>query len=795
MSIRTLLAILLLAIAPSTMHWQTAWAGPSMSADRLALIDGAVAEAIAQRKIPGAVVIVGQGDRIMLRKAYGHRALLPAPEAMTPDTVFDLASLTKVVATTTAVMALLEDGRIRLNDPVSLYVPGFEKHGKAGVTLRHLLNHTSGLRPDVDLADPWKGSDTAIALAVDEVLTQPPGARVVYSDINFFLLGEIVQRASGRPFADFVQARLLGPAGMKDTQFRPPAALRPRIAPTEPCSAALGACTRDDEAMLRGVVHDPTARRMGGIAGHSGLFGTADDLARFCRMLLAGGALPGGARVLSPLSVARMTAPSTPLGETQVRGLGWDLDSSFSANRGELLPLGSFGHTGFTGTSLWLDPATQTFVVFLSSRLHPEGRGDATPVRARVATIAASALQRLPGPVLQGLQWSRRPVDTPAAAAPALAQVLNGIDVLAASGFAALKGLRIGLVTNHTGRTRDGQTTIDLLAKAPDVKLQALFSPEHGIRGVLDDQVPSSRDEATGLPIHSLYDTTRRPTPAMLAGLDALVVDLQDIGARFYTYPTTLAYVLQASAEARIKVFVLDRPNPIGGVAIEGPALDAAATSFVGHFPGMPVRHGMTLGELARLFNAEQKIAADLTVVAMRNWRRDLWFDETGLPWINPSPNMRNMHQATLYPGVGAIEYAEVSVGRGTDTPFEQIGAPWIRGSALAEALNQRRLPGLRFYPVAFTPTASKFRNQACEGVFIVVTDRQAVRPVRLGAELAAALFRMAPERFLPEANIKLLGSVAEAARLKSEDPAAIAASWAAAEARWRRLRAGYLLY
>ena len=237
---------------------------------------------------------------------------------------------------------------------------------------------------------------------------------------------------------------------------------------------------------------------------------------------------------------------------------------------------------------------------------------------------------------------------------------------------------------------KNGATTIDLLFKAPDVKLVSLFSPEHGIRGILDANVPSSKDDVTGLPIHSLYGDTQRPTAAMLADIDAMVIDLQDIGARFYTYPTTLAYVMEECAKAKKKVIVLDRPNPIGGVAIEGPGLDAASTSFVGYFAGMPTRHGMTLGELAKLFNAEKKMGADLTVIAMKNWRRDMWFDETGLTWINPSPNMRNLYEATLYPGVGSIEYANVSVGRGTDTPFEQIGAPWIRGQELSDALNAR---------------------------------------------------------------------------------------------------------
>jgi len=758
------------------------------------MIDEVVVEAIAEKKLPGAVVLVGRGDEVVFRKAYGNRALAPSVEPMTLDTIFDMASLTKVVATTSAVMMLVEDGKIRLTDPVAQYIPDFARYGKDRVTVRHLLTHMSGLRPDVDLADPWVGYEAAITLANEEVLSAAPGRQFVYSDIGFFLLAEIVAKVSGQPFDQFVATRLFRPLGMKDTAFTPDASLRARIAPTEVCTPFGWPCAGPGAEMLRGVVHDPTARRMGGVAGHAGLFSTAEDISRFARMLLRGGELDG-ARALSPLTVARMTSPSTPGDQVNVRGLGWDMDSSFSSNRGELLPIGSFGHTGFTGTSLWVDPATQLFVVFLSNRVHPDGKGDVTPLRARVATIAASAFTALPSTSLPG---TRRTFDsqTPAVPAPAYAPVQNGIDVLRASGFAALKGMKVGLLTNHTGRARDGAATIDVLADAPGVTLAALFSPEHGIRGLLDATVPSSRDDKTGLPIHSLYGDTRRPTGEMLTGLDAIVIDLQDVGARFYTYMTTMAYVMEEAATRKIRVFVLDRPNPIGGVQIEGPTLDQDAVSFIGYLPAMPTRHGMTLGELARLFNAEKKIGADLTVVAMRNWRRDAWFDESGLMWVGPSPNMRNLYAATLYTGLASFESANISVGRGTDTPFEHIGAPWIDGVRLAEALNARAIPGVRFYPEQFTPTSSKFAKELCQGVFIVVTDRNAVRPVRVGVEIASALLRLFPGKFEVDSALRLFGSAAGLTRLKSgDDPVTIAAGWSGGEARWRLLRAKYLLY
>ncbi|HEV3141179.1 MAG TPA: exo-beta-N-acetylmuramidase NamZ domain-containing protein, partial [Vicinamibacterales bacterium] len=633
---------------------------------------------------------------------------------MTDDTIFDLASLTKVVATTTSVMQLVEQGRIRLRDPVAQFVPEFAAHGKGGVTILHLLTHTSGLAPDLPLEVEFSGTDEAVRRANDLTPSAAPGERFVYSDINFFLLGDIVRRVAGERLDRYAKTHVFDPLGMKDTSFLPSESMRARIAPTERCRPMAWPCSDPAAPFLRGIVHDPTARRMDGVAGHAGLFSTAADLSRFCRMLLGGGRLDG-AQILSPATIARMTTPSTPATMKDVRGLGWDIDSSYSSNRGGLFPIGSFGHTGFTGTSLWLDPRSGGYVIFLSNRVHPDGKGDVTPLRGKVATIAAAALSEM------GARGFSRAVGE---------SVLTGIDVLEANGFAELQGKRVALLTNQTGKDRAGRSTIDILAHAPGVALVALFSPEHGIRGLLDEKVASSRDEATGLTIHSLYGDTRRPTEAMLAGVDSVVVDLQDIGARFYTYPATMAYVMEEAAKRGIAVVVLDRPNPIGA-AVEGPIQDPAAIGFTGYLP-MPIRHGLTIGELARLFNGERKIGAALTVVPMRNWGRTEWFDETGVPWTNPSPNMRNMAAATVYPGIGAIEGTNISVGRGTDTPFEQIGAPWIDGSALAAFLNARAIPGIRFYPVAFTPAAgSKFGGQQCSGVFLIVTDRNVLRPVR----------------------------------------------------------------
>jgi uncharacterized protein YbbC (DUF1343 family)/CubicO group peptidase (beta-lactamase class C family) len=771
---------------------------PVESSAGFAPIAPLVEAAIARHELPGAVVLVGRGDAIVYHHAFGQRAMLPSPEPMTEDTIFDLASLTKVVATTTSVMRLVEEGAIRLADPVTRFIPEFGRYGKSGITIQHLLTHTSGLRPDLELEIEFHGADEAIRRAADEVPTAQPGERFVYSDINFFLLGDIVRRVSGETLDRYSAASIFEPLGMKETRFLPPEAWRPRIAPTERCAPLAWPCTAD-VGFLRGVVHDPTARRMDGVAGHAGLFSTAADLSRFCRMLLGKGRLDA-ARILSPATVARMTSPSTPPEMRAVRGLGWDIDSSYSSNRGELFPIGSFGHTGFTGTSLWLDPGSMSYVIFMSNRVHPDGKGDVTALRAKVATIAAAALLSASD---VGRAFQARPERAGGPERPALQQtrarrepVLTGIDVLAAENFARLRGKRVGLLTNQTGRSRVGASTIDLLAKAPGVTLAALFSPEHGIRGEADDRIESSRDQKTGLTIHSLYGKTLRPTASMLDGLDVVVVDLQDAGARIYTYPAAIAYFMEEAAARKLPIVVLDRPNPIDGFDIEGPSQDPGGNRYVGYLP-MPMRHGLTIGELARLFNGEARLGADLSVVAMQNWSREDWFDETGLAWVNPSPNLRNMMAATVYPGIGAIEGTNLSVGRGTDTPFEQIGAPWIDGPKLSEALNASALPGIRFYPVTFTPAAgAKLGGEVCHGVFLIVTDRDRLRPVRVGLQIAATLSRLYGSQFTLEDAATLFAPKTMLQRIRAgEDPAAIAASWTADEAKWRVTRAKYLLY
>jgi uncharacterized protein YbbC (DUF1343 family) len=370
---------------------------------------------------------------------------------------------------------------------------------------------------------------------------------------------------------------------------------------------------------------------------------------------------------------------------------------------------------------------------------------------------------------------------------------LNGIDVLVRQNFDPLKNLRLGLITNHTGHDRQRRATIDLLKSAPGVHLNALFGPEHGIRGELDEKVGDGVDKKTGLPVFSLYGERRAPSPEQLRDLDALVFDIQDIGCRFYTYPSTMALCLEAARKAKLKFFVLDRVNPINGVAIEGP-MHVGKREFVA-FHHVPLRHGMTVGELARMFNAEQNLSADLAVIHVEGWRRDRWFDETGLPWTNPSPNMRSLPAATLYPGVGLHE-AALSVGRGTDKPFEIIGAPYIDDRRLANELGDVGLPGVRFVPVRFTPTYSTFKDKPCGGVAFVITDREKLNAVDLGIVIALTLQRLYPNDFaLAKVNTLLRHAATLEAIKAGTSLAEIRRGWAAEFAEFKRRRQRFLIY
>ena len=682
---------------------------------KLEAIDAAIERAIAAGKAPGAVVRLESGGTVY-QKSYGAKSVEPVLLPMTDDTIFDSASLTKVIATAPAIMLLAERDKLRLDDKVDHWITNFKAHGKGAVTIRHLLTHTSGLRPGLSSKPAWSGLAKAIDLAKEERLTAQPGTQFRYSDINFILLGEIVQLASGQLLDEFTSNHIYRRLGMRDTGFLPPFKQRSRVAPTE----------RVDGEILHGIVHDPTARRMDGVAGHAGLFTTAADLSRFAQMMLNGGKL-NGRRIFKSETVQLMTSVHTPKGMKAKRGLGWDIDSPYSSPRGNHFKIGGYGHTGWTGGSLWVDPSTKTTVILMTSRTHPDGKGNVIALRREVATLAAEAL---------------REVSFGGSNAPG---VLNGADVLRQGKGILAKGAKVGLITNHTGHDRNRRSTLDFLRTSNEVELTVLFSPEHGLHGKLDEKVNDGTDAKSGLKIYSLYGKSRKPTQEQLAGIDALIFDIQDVGCRFYTYISTMGLAMEAAAEAGVKFIVLDRVNPIGGATVAGP-VRLGPSQFIAYHD-IPVRHGMTVGELAQMINVERTLGAKLQVVKIEGWKRGQLFDTTGQPWTNPSPNMRCLTQALLYPGIGLLETA-MSVGRGTDTPFEVIGAPYIDDIKLANQLNALGQPGVRFVPIRFTPDYSVHKDESCGGVNIIITDRNKLLAVPLGIDIARVLHELYPKRF-----------------------------------------------
>jgi uncharacterized protein YbbC (DUF1343 family)/CubicO group peptidase (beta-lactamase class C family) len=773
-----LLLMLLVASTPSpvpaqTVTWQLA-------------VDEAVRDAVASSEIPGGVLVVGQGDQILHRKVLGWRATVPNPELMTADTIFDIASLTKVIATTPSVLRLWEMGKLDLNAPLGQYLKEFNTPAFQDVTVMRLLTHSAGMNDLPSREAMAKGFPEAARLQARAGLAVAPGATFLYSDTGFILLGELVRRVSGEPLDTFARKQFFAPLGMRDTAFAPPAAWRKRIAPTEAVN---------NQGPLRGVVHDGNARMLHGIAGHAGVFSTASDLSRFCRMLLAGGQL-GGRRYLKEATVRAMFAPHV-VGEA-TRGLGWDISSPYSRTLGAYFPMGSVGHTGFTGTAIWMDPATNVYMILLTNRVHPYGKGDVAELRRRISAAVGTRFAAREGPTAATASSRSEPAG-PAADAVALlpeGSTLTGLDRLVADDFAPLAGRTVGLITNQTGIDSQGRRAVDLLTAAPQVKLRALFSPEHGITGLVDANVPHSRDAATGLAIWSLYGPGRRPSPEQLSGIDTLVFDIQDVGVRYYTYLTTLVYALEEGGRRGIQVMVLDRPNPITGSVVEGPLMDPDMRSFTAPHT-IPVRTGMTMGEFAQMVVAERKLPVKLTVIPLENWQRTQWFDETGLTWVNPSPNIRNQTQALLYSGVGLLEATNLSVGRGTEMPFEVIGAPWITDpQVLADAMNARGLAGVQFHPVFFTPTSSVHAGRQVGGVRLEVTDRDALRAVPVGLALGRELMERYPGNFRPAAIQNLLVNRSTMWSMLRGDPFARILAWADyARNAFLQRRAPYLLY
>jgi uncharacterized protein YbbC (DUF1343 family) len=760
-----------------------AWACLSAAAQPTdwAPLDAAVRGQIAALAVPGAVVVIGDADQVWLRRAWGWRVRGPQPEPMTPDTVFDLASLTKVVCTTTTVLQLAERGKLDLDEPAAHYWPAFGAHGKKGITLRQLLSHSSGLRPGLSLQASDRATDVWSRL-IAEAPSSPPGSRLIYSDLNFMALGVVAERVTGRRLDSQCRRQIFQPLQMNDTGFRPAARLSPRIAPTAPAGA-------EAQRWLRGTVQDPTARRAGGVAGHAGLFGTADDLARFAQALLRG----GPAAPLYRSTINELRQPQGAASATDWHGLGWALVPPFEPEREASPPLGAVGHTGYTGTGLWIDFKHRRFVVLLTSRLHPDGQGDARPLRRQVLALLSSL--EAPSPSGPDLPGDPRTPGADVRPAP----VWTGIDVLRQQGYAALQGHRIGLVTHLAAIDRYGWRTVDRLRHAPGVKLVRLFSPEHGLDANVEGAVPSTTEAFSGLPVISLYGQSPRPAPETLQDLDTLVIDLQDAGARFYTYLATLGECLRAAARAGVRVVVLDRPNPARADRVAGPMLDAGRQSFTA-YAALPVQHGMTMGELARFLADElrttDRLSVDLQVVAMRGYRRVMEFEDTGLDWVPPSPNLRRPRTARLYPGVAWVEGAAVSVGRGTEHPFEWVGAPWIDAGQLAQAIDALRLPGLSVRPISFVPDQPPYAGQRCEGLALTLTDSQGFDPSLLGAALVQSLQRLWPRHFASERTLGMVGSAETLQMLRDGvSPSQARARWEGGWGDFLQRRSAAMLY
>lgn len=697
-----------------------------------------VEDSLQEGQMAGAVVCIGRRDGIAYLQSFGNRQLKPTIIPMTNDTVFDLASLTKPLATGLSIMQLVDSGQVRLRDPVRLYLPDFGRNGKESVTIHQLLTHQGGLIPDNALSDYEDGPDQAWKNIYDLPLSTPAGTQFKYTDVGFLVLGKVVEEVTGKSLDEYTQQNIYSPLQLKSTGFTPADEVAKKAAATE---------MRDGRWMV-GEVHDPRSYLLHGVAGHAGLFSSAEDLAVLCRMMLNQGTW-NGQRVLSPSAVRRMSAPEL-LPKNQIRGLGWDKLSGYSSNRGEYFSAEAFGHGGFTGTSLWVDPELDLFVIFLSNRLHPDGKGSVNRLAGTIGTIAAAALEEL--------SEVTETTPTPQSNTERPTRVKTGADVLVESQFAAIAGKKVGLITNHTGRTTDGQSLVTQFAQAPNVELAAIFSPEHGFKGELDQaQIDDGIDLESGVKIHSLYGESRKPTEAMLKGLDVLIFDIQDIGTRFYTYISTMGLAMEAASEHNLKFMVLDRPNPLGGIEVAGPVLDLGEESFVGFHP-ISVQHGMTVGELALMFREELQLPLQLEIIPCQDWNDRRSLEKTGLPWIPPSPNMRRFTAARLYPGIGLLEMTNLSVGRGTDTPFEWIGAPWIDGAALAEHLKHAELPGVAFIPVRFTPESSKYQGVECQGVNFVITDHEEFDSIKLGWTVATALRDLYPNNWENKNYARLLG-------------------------------------
>jgi uncharacterized protein YbbC (DUF1343 family)/CubicO group peptidase (beta-lactamase class C family) len=681
-------------------------------ASATAALESALAEAVSSASAPGAVALIGGRSGTDFAEAFGWRQVAPEQKPATLDTLYDLASLTKVVATTTAVLLLWEDGVLDLDLPASDFVPfpAFKRF-----TLRQLLTHTSGLVAGKPYYKEATSIDEMLALYAALPPEWPAGNRWRYSDAGFMILGRVVELAARDSLDAFCRKRIFKPLGMERTGFKPPAAWTADCAATENCPWR--------GKLLRGEVHDENAYAVGGVSGHAGLFSNAGDLGRFCRGLLSG-------RLLKPETIEEMTRlGQVPFHPSQ--GLGWWLDSWTGDPRsgksvGFLPVRAAFGMSGWTGTSLWMDRSSGRYVVLLSNTCHPSRAArDNDSLRRTFHTAVARRYY------------------------PGRFAAHTGLDRLVYEDFAALRGKRIGLLTHHAAVDQFGRHILDVLALAPDVFVQRLYSPEHGFQGTAEAGAKVASSRFGAVPVISLYGDRKAPSPEELESIDCFVVDLQDVGSRYYTYVATMKDCLAACARAGKPVLILDRPNPVGGEVLEGPI--ATVTDRAVCWGPVPVRHGMTLGELATFFALTEFAGArpEIRVSAADGWPRAHHFRQCDLPWVAPSPNMPSPETALLYVGTCLFEGTNLNEGRGTDTPFAIIGAPWLDAKKIVKAIAPEDAPGCRLLPVEYTPRAIAgkasnpvYRDQKCEGVRIEIRDPHAVRAFTLATALLTAIRR-----------------------------------------------------
>lgn len=725
-------------------------------------VEQVVTEAIARGELPGCVVAIGTHRGTVYARAFGERT---KGEPMTLDTLFDLASLTKPLATATSALLLAAEGRLDLDQPVARLLPAFARPDKRTIRIRELLLHTSGLAQVGPLAQVEQGHDVAIDRIAAQPLASAPGTRFRYSDLGYLVLGALIEKASGSRLDALASARVFTPLGMRDTHFFVAPRDVARTAPTE---------TRDGRT-IRGVVDDPRAYRLGGVAGHAGLFSTAEDVARFARALLSGGVshVSADGRVSSsrtlPAQVVAQLLDVEPVPGAR-RTLGFDAESPYAHGRGTLLSAHAVGHGGYTGTSLWLDPARDLFVVLLSNRVHAGPRGTIHPLASSVADIAVRALSR---------ESPRGP--------------RVGIDVLAGEAFARLRGRKVALLTHLAARDQRDRSTLDRLAAAPGLKLQVVLTPEHGLAG--DQEGPVASRPVHGLTVHSLFGKTRRPTPEMLDDVDTVVIDLVDVGTRFYTYMATALATIEVASTLDLPVFLLDRPNPLDGVHVEGPVSEPAFASFVNYAP-LPLRHGMTAGELARLLHHERGLRGRLHIVRVEGWDRTRWAGSLGRAWHPPSPNLKTPEQALLYPAIGLVEGTNLSVGRGGTRAFRVVGAPFVDARLLTQALREETLCGVEVEATRFRPSRGPHHGARVGGIALHVSDPGCFSAARTGMALIRALFRLCSGSWDTTRLDRMVANRATMHLLEAGAPQdAIEASWRESLQAFEQRRRAFLLY